>query len=278
MAEIFWLAGFLALGFATYFWLWPFLAAGFVWVAAINFGAILTVFAVGSLWFWLLLIAESGLMCFYLVNDSDDKESVGFGAAISMIVTIVLLGVFGNLFSYLLSNLFFLAYMVVGYLLAGVVYMCARVYFFSREASDAYQECVDDFCKTNNVREESVLADPVKLRNMREYVQGHARYGSPLRRLNFDRGKVLIREHKARAMTWLTFWPWSLIWWAFHDMLNKLFNEIFRLMSTQLQRIADYGSRDINKYFPEEKDNNPPPDSGIKEAADKLAHDLRSRS
>lgn len=279
-----WIIGILAVGAAGYYLVLPAFGAIALWFAALSFGWLFTLFAIGTAGFWVLLVLESGLMCFYLIDDSDDGESVGFGATISIVVTIALLGFLGNLFSLLLSNLLFLASAVAGYLFAGTVYMCVRIYFFSREASDAFQGLVDKFCEREKVKEKNVLANPDKLREMREFISTARR--SPAQRLNLDRGKVLVREHKARIMTWLMFWPWSLVWWAFHDLITKIFEEIYRLMSTQLQRIADYGVRDINKYFPQEKNDNPPPAEPANGGADvkseaetvKIKHDPTNRN
>lgn len=251
----------IVLGAGTYFWLWPLLVVGFAWVAAINFAAVFAVLAVGSIWFWLLLLLESGLLCFYFLDDSDDDDTVGFGATVSIVVTIALMSVFGNFLSYLWSHSYWIIAYIVGYLLAGALYTVLRVHDFASEASDALEELVHQYLKEKKISHEEMMASPDKLSAMKVFVRQIARYKSPVKRLREEDGKVWIRDHKARVMTWLMYWPWSLLWYLTNDLFRRLYAQIYSLIAGSLQRVADYATRGTNKYYQPDPPPSTPPTS-----------------
>jgi hypothetical protein len=46
-------------------------------------------------------------------------------------------------------------------------------------------------------------------------------------------------------MTWMSFWPMSLLWTLLNDPIRKLFTEIYTRISGTLQKIAD---REYEKF------------------------------
>jgi hypothetical protein len=57
--------------------------------------------------------------------------------------------------------------------------------------------------------------------------------------------RILVKEHKSRIMTWMSFWPMSLLWTLLNDPIRKLFTEIYTRISGTLQKIAD---REYEKF------------------------------
>lgn len=57
-------------------------------------------------------------------------------------------------------------------------------------------------------------------------------YGTPIR-------KPLVIDNKSRIMTWMCFWPFSLIWTLVDDSIRGVFRFIYTKIRTKLQRMAD---------------------------------------
>lgn len=47
------------------------------------------------------------------------------------------------------------------------------------------------------------------------------------------------RRYKGRITTWMTYWPWSLVWTMINDPIRKAFNMIFRKLSTVFSGISE---------------------------------------
>ena len=178
-----------------------------------------------------------------------------------MVVTIALISFFGDFLNYLLANLLWFGVCAAGYLVGGALYTALRVHDFASEASDAFEELVHKYLKEENLTQEAMLASPGKLLEMKGFIKRNSGYKSPAKRLRESDGKVWVRDHKARVMTWLMFWPLSLVRYLFEDLVRRLFEQIYRMIAGQLQRISDYATRDTRKYYQPVPPNNPPADT-----------------
>ena len=61
----------------------------------------------------------------------------------------------------------------------------------------------------------------------------------PLPRILNALGIPQVGEQKARIMGWMTFWPWSVLWFIVNDPIRRAFHAIFDWFHTTYQRMAD---------------------------------------
>lgn len=225
---------------AGYFWVWP-------WFVALEFAALFAIFAVGTLWFWLLIIGETCLLfyCSDCFDDLDDDIPAGL-ATVSIIATLLLLQFLGNLnwlgsvFSW--RSLFWIS----GYLVCGILYAAWRWYRFVVKAGEAFKEAKAEFLKNNNRKCEDLENDAKLRTDLYKHVASFWR--SPAKLIESD-GRILVRRHKARVMSWMMYWPWSGLWYLIHDFVKEVFEHVYRLVHDIFQRISDYALRDIKKDF-----------------------------
>lgn len=54
------------------------------------------------------------------------------------------------------------------------------------------------------------------------------------------------RDHKARIMIWMAWWPWSMLWTLLNDPIKRLFRAIYRALLTRLQKISERAFRRVD--------------------------------
>jgi hypothetical protein len=65
--------------------------------------------------------------------------------------------------------------------------------------------------------------------------------------------KIRIRpnawENKSRILTWMSFWPWSLIWSLINDFVRAIWRRIYRVVGDWYEWISKYVFRDVDNDF-----------------------------
>ena len=61
--------------------------------------------------------------------------------------------------------------------------------------------------------------------------------------------KPKARNHKGKVLSWMTYWPWSLLWTLFNDFVRRVFNAIYNKIQKFLQKISDHAFRGTEKDF-----------------------------
>ena len=61
----------------------------------------------------------------------------------------------------------------------------------------------------------------------------------------------LVRDHKAKVMRWIGYWPLSLITWAFNDMIRRFVKMVYNYIHDWLQGIANRVFADIKQDLPQ---------------------------
>ena len=56
---------------------------------------------------------------------------------------------------------------------------------------------------------------------------------------NYQSLPILVREHKARILSWIAYWPFLIPWYFLHDFLQELVEAVYRRMAGYLQRVSD---------------------------------------
>jgi len=55
-------------------------------------------------------------------------------------------------------------------------------------------------------------------------------------------------QNKARITTWGIYWPWSMLWSAFHDIVDMAFQALLR----QFRKISAGALKELDEKFPEQ--------------------------
>jgi hypothetical protein len=214
----------------------------------------LTLFALGTLAFWLLVIAESVLLLALI-----EYEKVGWGT-ISLIATLAALYFLGNseVVAYLAQNPLTIALGVCGYFVAGTVWSVAKWWFYVGNVREKYDERKADFLRSNGV-EGTVIPDELKKKWKESLAHStYSVYGGA--RQDFSNGIVpKARDHKAKILTWMTYWPWSMVWTLINDPVKRLFKYIYRSIQELLQSISNRAFRGVENDMPGEDPPAPPP-------------------
>jgi len=244
---------------------------------------VLTVFAVGTLWFWLLLIGSSIAIIAFLENER------AWAATVTMVLTIAAIIGLGNmgLLGWILENPWTLLLVVLGYFLCGTIYGVVKWWLFVTNTKERYIEERDRFVEKWRDRADKFKTDP-NHRNLgtderekfkdaaflndvlqsvadnkpvgklaaewRQYVRNfdeNCKYGYSTpdyaRRITMPQ----VRNHKGRIIAWMSYWPWSLFWTLLNDPIRRLFRRIYYQIKNVLQSISDRVYKDINDELAE---------------------------
>lgn len=127
------------------------------------------------------------------------------------------------------------------YLTAGVVYAVIKWWSYVRDRRAALDQQIKETLDGEPsieawvTRRDSLL--PHKTYTVNDFwgIVEHRQPGS----VRVSRHVPLASEHKARIMTWMSYWPWSAAWTLVNDPVRRMFRAIYHEIAGQLQRIAD---------------------------------------
>jgi hypothetical protein len=200
------------------------------------------IFVVGSVWFWLLLVAEAALVIALI------EWGEGFVATASLIVTLLLLQFMGdtNVLGFANNHPIVLVFGVIGYFATGTFWSIARWWMFVRDQRMRYRDARRDFCEQHDL-EGSIPEIPQHLQGQwQDYLQSLA-----TRRRKIEI-RPLVRQHRGRILMWMAYWPWSLVWTILHDPVRNAFKVILHHLHDYLQEISDNAFKGVEADFPPE--------------------------
>ena len=205
-------------------------------------------FLLWTLPFWLLLLAEVGFL-FWCVSYRH-----GFVGLASLLVVACLLQFFGDIpvFQYLWRNPLVAVGGVGVWLAMSVPWAFAKWWMFVRDNCGRYDEVLGEFLEQTEHREWPKDAGQFTLDQKVEwkrYFDLHSCQDDwyEFNRIEFDPSP---RTHKADIMTWMVFWPWSLLWTLLNDPIRKFFRHCYYYMVGWLERIRDYYWKDKRGHMP----------------------------
>jgi hypothetical protein len=196
-------------------------------------------FAVGSIGFWLLLLVETVLLVALI------ERNKGAFATLSLAATLLLLHFLGdlNVYGFVVQHPLTLLAGVAGYFAAGTCWSVAKWWLYVRDQRSRYDELRYDFCQEHRL--DGTIPEELQ-----------PRWLEVLAAANANGRKVEVRpqarRHKGQVLTWMTYWPWSLVWTVINDPVRKAFLEIYRHMHDHLQAISDRAFRGVEADFPAE--------------------------
>jgi len=155
-----------------------------------------TLLALGTFWFWTVLVISSIVIIVCLENDS------GTGATVTMLVALTLFFFFGgrevvgSLFDFIRTSPTKTLSILFAYFLAGTVYSFAKWYFYLLDAKE--------------------------------------------RGVHKNSSEVKASENKGRIVSWMSYWPLSLVWTFLDQPVKRLFTWIYNRTSKVYDRIHDH--------------------------------------
>ena len=159
-------------------------------------------------WFWILFGVWSIVL---MVSVEFDAPFWATGT------TVLFLGVFGffgvlpnglGVLPFLAANPYYIALGAACFFVVGTVWAVVKWWFFVHsEAAKRREEISRNGSKKNL-------------------------YGATVK-------KPIAKNNKSRIITWMCFWPFSLVWTIVDDPIRKIFEAIFSQIKVGLQKISD---------------------------------------
>ena len=198
---------------------------------------LLELFLVGSFWFWVICAVETAWLLRALHDES------GWGIGMSLLGLGVVLWLFGdfNVFAWAWVNPIFMLECVGAYFVLGVVWSLSKWKMLCVDIRTILKEAKIDFKNEHKIKEDTI---PPSLRekwtdylSRRDWssTSGY-RWRGPIKSIEDIIPKA--REHKATILYWLGYWPLSMLWFFFHDMIERLCDYIWQTFHKVYQSIA----------------------------------------
>lgn len=161
--------------------------------------------AFGTLWFWFALVAIFGTIIYFLESAlySEHDDGGGFKSTVTIIGFLVLYYFCGSsedilsIFNYIKSNTVGLLAWIGVYAALGLVWSFVKWYFFLLNKKDKQLEQLQKDVKYYNRFTESKLELPT------------------------------AGENKMRIISWMTYWPFSIVWTLINEPVKRFFNFIY---------------------------------------------------
>src|SRR3989344_1109260 len=197
--------------------------------------AMFSIFVFGTFWFWALVVAETILLFFFL---NDDDKFIG-NATLSLIIFLLVLQFFGDvkIFSYALENPLKSLFYLFGYVVVGVLWSFGKWWFYLMEEKRRYDTAKNAFLKDYKIKDDVII--PVALKEKWKQATKEGGY--------YNNGQIYqfklnpqAKEYKGKIITWMCYWPWSMVWTLINDPIKKLFKNIYNWLQNSYQRVSDY--------------------------------------
>ena len=172
------------------------------------------VFILGGIAWWLLSTLFIIIMLYEICNDK------AFRPAIVLLIYCGLITLFGNasLFSKISEHPEIIYIGLPLYAVIGGLWSIIKWILFLKREVKKYKEAKDNFEPTNS------------LVSKEEAWERAQHYNSSI--MSFP---IKARHHKERIVSWIAYWPVSIIW----DIISKPWTSIYNLLISTYQRIAD---------------------------------------
>jgi hypothetical protein len=182
-----------------------------------------SIFIIGTFGFWALLVAS-----FLLVLIMTEVGDSPFWAAFTIFGTLLALDLFGNaeLWSWIASNPLVLAGGAVGYVAFGIAWSMFKWFKFARKRLVVYQNQRSKFMKNHGLGENDEMPANLYL-SWSDYLTGAIALPDP-------------RKEKRRIVAWMSYWPWSVIYFVLADLVREIFQFVYNRTSVIFQRITKY--------------------------------------
>lgn len=170
------------------------------------------IFAIGTLWFWLLLLVAT-----IFVIISTESRWGGTGATMTMLITLVLLYFFGakqiidSVFTFMSERPSIALSFIFIYFGAGVLWSISKWYLHVQK------------------NKEEALS---------EIEKGYDRYIST---------SVDVTNNKGKIISWMCYWPFSLLWTVLNDPMRKVFEQLFKQTRRIFESMSEKAKKEVEE-------------------------------
>ena len=201
-------------------------------------------FAVGGLAFYALVTVAIIAMCVALEQNSWVASLVILGVFLGVI------GVWGDgvaAAKWAYHNPMYIGAALAGYIVIAAGWGVGRWWLEMRKLSRNYKEVYvktrKDFLKENQDKVDEPISDKTPVPEvLREKWKKQRIYFRHWKLSVNDNGRLDVpqaSDYKPEIITWMAFWPVSLLWTILDDFVKELFENIYQATAAWMQRIAD---------------------------------------
>lgn len=187
-----------------------------------------TLFAVGSLAFWILFVLADVIVVALI-----DHQKWGW-SAITLFFTALTLAFLGdfNLIVFVRANPGHALYLLGLYFIIGAVWSVLKWYFFLLREREDYDKRRADFLKYRGLSANSKITPELKA----DFIK---KLGATTR--------PSVHNHKSQVMGWLVYWPWSALWTLINDPIRRIWEWMFRGLRSIYETVAAHVYRGVEE-------------------------------
>lgn len=215
----------------------------------------------GTFWFWTVVIIHCVALTVFL-----ELDKAVFGTVFTAIAALAVIFM-GNMvvFPWILSNPWHFLGGIVSYFLLAVIWVFIKWPFYARN--------IEEFAKTKQLEWISQLSTETRTTDEQkvdykktiesktlvgctiqeweawatgwEKTREHERtYGYWIVRKSVKRPKTMaeveefVEKNKGRIVSWMTYWPWSMLWTLLNDPVRRIMKHIYYAIRGTLIKIA----------------------------------------
>jgi hypothetical protein len=214
------------------------------------------IFATFGVWWWLLVAVASVVIVLALENSKGGWATVTAIAAVALMVFAGDLEIHKTIFHH--PGKFF--GVVAAYFALGGAWGVAKWYLFVTKRREAYEDrkrnwllahAVDGGEVPENLKAEwhQTLVEDYEWSHRARVIETDTTGAKTVTFRVIPKVKPFAWEHKGRIVTWMTYWPWSLLWAALDDLVKNVFKRIQQHLNSLMDRIAAYVFRGTEKDY-----------------------------
>ncbi len=168
------------------------------------------IFLIGTFWFWTLIFVTAVVIIYFLeasLEGEDDLEGGGgVPATVTLLISLAVFSYWGgkqtlvDLLTYLRHNPLITVSLIVSYFISGTIWSFFKWYFFLKKVK-------------NKMIKESKSIKKDKIPN--------------------------ISKNKSKIMTWMMYWPFSMLWTMIDEPIKNTFKFIFGKVENVYQKMAN---------------------------------------
>lgn len=174
-------------------------------------------------WFWILTVFVFALLVWEVANEKSVK------AVFTIALYILIIHLFGDvsLFSTLKMHPEYIYIGVPTFFVLGALWSLVKWWLFVKRMALEWRECRMSCLINNGILDatlDTTIPEHLKLKIHKTT-------------------KPLARTNKNRIITWMVYWPFSMVW----TILDEPWRLIYEFMSRVFQKISDHVWRDLEK-------------------------------
>ncbi len=175
----------------------------------------------GGFWFWALCV----LLSIILLTCIENKG--GIWATLALVVALISLQLWSDVkvFSWVINNPALALLSFVGYFGIGTLWSVGKWWFHVGNIRAKYDARREEFCEANGINPNEAIPA-----NKQAKWQQAIAYLGPI--------PPSVRRHKTDIYLWIGYWPWSMFWTAFSDVIIAIVRRCYNCIAALLQKIS----------------------------------------